>query len=189
MERAYKRRQYVVDRSFQANFILKFCLLVIMSSLLIGGTIFFLTQNSTTVAIENTQVVVKPTSDFILPILSVTVVIVSVFLALVVSVLTLFISHRIAGPVFRLRQEVDLLKEGDLVREFTIRSQDEVQALAKSLTIMSNTLRNKHIELKNRHSALEHYLEKKDFCVSSGDREQFCKMLKELDATLNYFKV
>ena len=58
-----KRRNYFIDKSFQTKFIIKFCMIVMVSSLLIGVFLFFLSRNLTTVAIENARVIVKSTSD------------------------------------------------------------------------------------------------------------------------------
>jgi len=75
--RHYHRKHYLIDKKFQLAFVMKFCAVVILASLAIGTFIFYMSRNSTTVAIENTRVFVKPTSDFILPQLVVTVILVS----------------------------------------------------------------------------------------------------------------
>ena len=76
--KGYSRKHYFIDKEFQTKFILRFCGVVVVSSLLIGILIFLLSQNSTTVAIENTQVRVKTTADFILPVLVQTIIVVSI---------------------------------------------------------------------------------------------------------------
>jgi nitrogen fixation/metabolism regulation signal transduction histidine kinase len=184
-----KRRQYFIDKDFQTKFILKFCAIVIISSLLIGGLIFLFSQNSTTVAIENTKVVVKRTADFILPVMIGTLLIVALFSALVVTAMTLLASHKIAGPLYRLKQEIDILKEADLTRSFNIRAKDQLQALAKSLNDMSDSLRKKHTELKKKCSTLISYLKEKNFRIQPEQKEEFSKMLQDIEDILNYFKV
>ena len=67
--------------------------------------------DSTTVVIENTRVIAKSTADFILPGLSLTVVIVAASTALVMLFLTLMITHRIAGPIYRFKKEIELYQE------------------------------------------------------------------------------
>jgi len=184
-----KRKQHFIDKSFQSKFILKFCAIVIISSLLIGGLMFLLSQDSTTVAIENTQVVVKRTADFILPIMVGTLLIVTLFSAATMIVITLLTSHKIAGPLYRLKQEIDTLKDADLTRNFNIRAKDQLQALAKSLNDMSDSLRSKHRDLKNKCSVLITYLKNKDFRIQPEQKEEFSKMLQEIEEVLNYFKV
>jgi methyl-accepting chemotaxis protein len=189
MGQEHKRRQYFIDPVFQSQFILKFCAVVIVASLLVGVVIFWLSQNSTTVAIENTRVLVKSTSDFLFPVLTITVLTVTVFTALVVLILTLLYSHRIAGPIFRLKREITLLKHGGMERNFTLRQQDQLQALAASLAEMSDTLRGKHLEINNKYHLLNQFLQNKDFPVSVEERKRLEALLEDLSETLNYFKV
>ena len=184
-----QRRKYLIDPSFQIKFILKFCAIVTASSLLLGGFVFLLTRGSTTVAIENTKVLVKPTSDFILPSLFLTVFIVSVFSAVVILFVALFITHKIVGPIFRLKREIELMKEGDMSRNFGLREKDQLQELAKSLSAMAGNFRYKHAELKNACHRVSQYLQERDFCVSHEDKEELNNMLREMDSALKYFKV
>jgi methyl-accepting chemotaxis protein len=188
-KKGYSRRNYFIDKQFQGKFIMKFCALVVVSSLLIAALIFVLSQNSTTVAIENTKVQVKTTSDFILPVLIQTVIIVSIFTALAVIILTLFISHQISGPLFRLKREIDKLKDGDLGRNFNIRSSDQLQALSKSLNDMCISLRQKYVDVKDRCLELKEFLEDKKVTLSVDDRRKATKILKEIDSALKNFKI
>ena len=187
-KKGYDRRYYFIDKDFQTKFILKFCAVVAVSSIIIGGLIFMLSKGSTTVAIENTRVQVKSTSDFILPVLIQTVVVVSIFSALVVGVLTLLFSHKISGPLFRLKREIDTLKDGDLGRNFNIRASDQLQALSKSLSDMSVTMRQRYVEVKDKCKNLKGLLEQKKFSLSDDDKKHVAKVLDEIDTVLKRFK-
>jgi methyl-accepting chemotaxis protein len=184
-----KRRKYIVDPKFQRAFILKFTGVVIIASLLIGFAIVFFLRDSTTVAIENTKVVVKGTSDFILPVVIITLLTVTLISAFAVFGITLLASNRIAGPLFRLKKDIDSLKNGDLTGAFNVREKDELKDLAKSLGSMCLTLRQKHSELKTRSDSLKNYLKDKNFNLSGEDWPAFSKKLEEIGEILNYFKV
>ncbi len=183
-----KRRNYFIDKSFQLRFILKFCIIVAASSVLIGFLIFFLANASTTVAIENTKVTVKSTSDFILPVIVYTLLIVSVFSAVAVSIVTLLVSHKIAGPLYRLKNQIEALKDGNLGINFNIREKDQLQLLAKTLNGMCVSLKQKYSELKDKYKDLNHYLGKKNFCVSEDDKQEIARILEDIDKALNFFK-
>ena len=189
MAKGHKRRQYFIDRNFQAKFIIKFCAVVILFSLLAGGVLFLLSQNSTTVAIENTRVQVKRTSDFMLPLLIQTLLIAVIFSALATIYITLRTSHKISGPLYRLKREIDSLKDADLTCNFNIRTKDQLQALAKSLSEMSESLRQKHIELKKSCATLKDFLEKQNFSIPPEQREEFSGLLEKTEGILNSFKV
>ncbi|MFH1782230.1 MAG: methyl-accepting chemotaxis protein [Candidatus Omnitrophota bacterium] len=183
------RRQYLIDKPFQVKFILKFCVVVLVSSILVGSLIFFLFQNSTTVAIENTKVVVKSTSDFILPLVAIILLVVTIVAAFVVLIMTLLMSHKISGPLFRMKREIDFLKEGDLNRNFSIRNKDQLQGLSKSLNEMCGSLKAKQTELKKKTDVLKSYLENKNFYIKKEEKDEFVNLLNELESIVNYFKI
>lgn len=189
MKHEHKRRQMFVDHTFQKRFIFKFCLIVVLSSFLVGGLLYFFTRNSTTVTIENTKVIAKSTADFLLPSLLWTVLVVSLFSAIAVLVISMIASHKIAGPIFRMKKEIDALKKGDLTRNFSIRNQDQFQALAASLMELSSILRVEHIELKSRYQGLQRFLQEKKFEVTGKDKEQLQVMLDTIHDTFKHFKV
>ncbi len=184
-----KRRQYFIEPSFQFKFIMKFCVIVLVSSLLTGAVLFHIFQGSTTVAIENTKIVVKSTADFIFPGLLATLALVAGCSALVAAILSLVSSHKISGPIFRIQREIELVRQGDLRRKFVIRSTDQMQELARSLNTMTNSLREKHLEIGGQCRSLTNFLEEKNFNSSQEDRAKLHQMLKELYEILHYFKV
>ncbi|MBU0469822.1 MAG: hypothetical protein KKD07_09285 [Candidatus Omnitrophica bacterium] len=188
MDKRTLRKNYFIDRSFQAGFILKFCAIVIISSLFIAGLTFVFSRGSTTVAIENTKVQVKQTQDFIFPIVARVLLIVSIFSAASVGAVSLFVSHKISGPLFRIKREVDVLCEGDLKRDFNLRGDDQLQELAKSLNVMSKYLRKNHNLLKSRMSDLKAYLEKKKYVLSAEDKEPVSLIVEEISAELDKIK-
>jgi len=185
MEKEYiRRRNYFIDKGFQTRFIIKFCVIVIVASLLVGFLVIYLCRDSTSVTIENTRVLVKQMSDFMFPIIFQTLIIVTVFSALSVIVLTLFTSHKIAGPLYRIKKEIELLKEGNLSPNFKIRKTDQLRELANSLSDLADVLREKHKSLKDKLLQLKDTLN-----APQIDRGDIKAKLQELEDILNYFKV
>ena len=189
MKGSAKRRNYFIDKKFQLDFVFKFCLIVVVSSLLIGGILLGLSQNSTTVAIVDTKVVVKNTADFIYPLAVQTIVLVTIFSSLAVLVLTILMSHRIAGPLYRMRKEIEGLKEGDLCRNFTIRTKYQLQGLAQSLSDMSAVLKRRQTEIREKSYKIRLYLRQKESLISGEERKELEFLLSEMDKALEYFKV
>jgi len=189
MKEKFRRRNYFIDKTFQTKFMIKFCIIVIISSLLVIGLLFFLSKDSTTVAIENTEVVVKRTADFILPMVIQTVLFTFLFSATAVLALTMIVSHKMAGPLFRLKREIDILKEGDFRRNFNIRGDDQLQKLAKSLDEMCIFLRGRHSNLKKNYQELKLFLESKNHSLSDKDKGEIIKILQAVGEGLNEFKV
>lgn len=175
-----QRKQYFVERGFQAKFILKFCVIVIIATAVIGSLLFLLTKDSTTVAIENTKVMVKNTSDFLLPMIITTFVLVTIFSALSVGILSLFISHKIAGPLYRLKKEIEKVKGGDLTGSFRIRTGDQFKPLAQALEEMGCSVKEKIKILKEGFDSIYPRLDRS----SLGDEE-----IAKIKGVLDSFKI
>jgi methyl-accepting chemotaxis protein len=183
-----KRKKYLVDKSFQLRFIYKFCGIVVISSVAIGVLIFYFCGNSTTVAIENTKVFVKPTSDFILPVVVLTLLIVSFFSSAVIFFTALIATHRISGPLYRLRKDIDLLKSGNLKANFLVREKDELKDVARSLCGLNTAWRQTIEELKNKAGALNSLVKARGHGAVE-DKEHIAALVKEINEILDYFKV
>ena len=66
---------------------------------------------------------------------------------LIIALFSITISHKIAGPIYRLEKDVkELGIDGDLTRVFGLRKRDEMQELAEALNIMVSSLRMKYID-------------------------------------------
>lgn len=136
-----KRRNYFIDKSFQANFIVKFCLLVMLGGALTIGALYYLGMRSTTVSIVNSRVIVKSTSDFLLPVLIQTVAVVVVIVGAATVFLTLFVSHKIAGPLYRLKKSMQELAEGNLTSDIKLRKNDQLRDIADTFNQMVDKLK------------------------------------------------
>lgn len=136
-----RRRNYFIERSFQARFILKFCMLVALGSLLTIGILYFIGMRSTTVAIVNSRVVVKSTADFLLPVLIQTVLVVMVLVSIAAIIVTLFVSHKIAGPLYRLKKAMHSLGEGNFSIEIKLRKLDQLKDIAEAFNAMARKLK------------------------------------------------
>jgi len=189
---AYKRRIYFIDKKFQTKFILKFCALVAIGGLLTIGIIYFLAMQSTTVSILNSRVAVRTTADFILPILAQTVVIVVVIIGLAAIMITLFFSHKIAGPLYRFKKVMEMLEKGDFSSGFKLRRLDQLQDLADTFNSMIARITSELVALKNNFYALKEKLNN----ISENEvvehkrayLNELKKISEELNRIINYFK-
>ncbi|MEW6556499.1 MAG: methyl-accepting chemotaxis protein [Elusimicrobiota bacterium] len=66
-----------------------------------------------------------------------------VFMVLV-AFISVYFSHRIAGPIYRLEKDLfRMIEESDLTRQFRLREKDELKELADALNTMTANLRTK----------------------------------------------
>jgi methyl-accepting chemotaxis protein len=144
----YKRRRIrIVRMKFQMDFILKFCAIIILAALIIAAIVYALSISSTTTVFENSRLTVKSTADFILPLLILSSLAAIIGAGAVTIIVTLFISHRIAGPLYRLEKDIAEVNNGNLTVEIHVRKKDELQELARSLNQMLKSIRSTLSEL------------------------------------------
>ena len=183
------RRNYFIDKQFQTKFIVKFCLINIAASLLIGLLIYFLNRQTNTVAFENLKVVVKSTADFIQPILLMVIVIVTLFVALSTIVIVLFTSHRISGPLYRLTEEFKKIRAKDLSHPIRIRTTDQLQRFASECEAMRAEYQQAIHQAKKSwqsiRSALQH---SKDSIKNADQRRELEQDIEALTSEFEQFK-
>ena len=184
-----RRSNYFIDKSFQTQFILKFCLLNILASLLTGVLIYVFNRQTKTVAFENLEIVVKSTSDFILPILLEILVVVSILVGGATIGVILFMSHKIAGPLYRLTLELEKMKAGNLSSPISIRAKDQLQKVACEFEQMRVGLRGSVDLLRRYWSAIRSpLLAFKETIKDENQRKSLEANMGEMDTELARFK-
>lgn len=153
-QQKYKRRIYIIDPDFQYRMIRNSCLvgtaIIIMSLLflvivhhLYGDVqMMIITQpDPFSSAPISAPPPPEPTSLFNLlwPVMAVSVGITLVFLFFYVTIA----SHRMAGPVFRIRRVLREMAEGDISGEVRLRKKDEFKHLAEEVDNLKSVLREK----------------------------------------------
>lgn len=139
----YRRRHFFVKKEYQFKFILKFCLIVLAGSFISTGLIFFFSQGTLTSSFENSRLVVKNTAMAILPAIVYTNIITLLMISVATIVAVLFISHKIAGPMFRFEKELKEIGDGDLTKTIRLRKDDQIKDMAERLNEMTADLRQK----------------------------------------------
>ncbi|PKN12211.1 MAG: hypothetical protein CVU69_08440 [Deltaproteobacteria bacterium HGW-Deltaproteobacteria-4] len=103
---------------------------------------------------------------------------------LVFSILSIFLTHKIAGPVYRLKHALTELINGNLDIRIRLRKWDDLQELAEQFNFFSDDLRSYVISLKKDHERLSSYVDqleqeiyKKD--LSTEARQDIIEKLQE----------
>ena len=179
-----RRRSYYIKKGFQRNFILKFCALVILGALISGAIVYVMSSSTVTTTFENSRLTIKSTADFILPALFLSSAIAVALIGITTIIITLFTSHKIAGPLYRMEKDVSEVASGNLGMNFRLRSTDELKPLAVSLDIMVH-------ELKARVEALKTGVSELDTLIGqsgAGKSAEVLNKLKEVESVLDKFR-
>ena len=184
-----RRRNYFIDRKFQSQFIMKFCLIIIIASLMIGGLTYYFNRQTTTVAFENLKVVVKSTADFILPTVLYILGIVTVLVGIATIAVTLFTSHKIAGPIYRLKIELEKMKNKDLSSAVYLRADDQLKKVAFELDEMRIGFKNSFNILKENWNTIKTNLQRsKKEMKDEKEEKRMENSIKSIDSELAGFK-
>ena len=126
----YQRRNFYIEKEFQRAFIIRFCLLMALGSLLTMVLVYWLARHSTTVAISNGHVAVHSAADYLLPLMGQTVLIQLMVTSFATIGMTMMISHKIGGPLYRLKVMLGGLGNGDLTTPMRLRQGDQLKSIA-----------------------------------------------------------
>jgi methyl-accepting chemotaxis protein len=136
-------RRYFIGKSFQSKLIMKAFLLTIASEILFCCAVYFALrkdiQGGFPAALETVR-----SFRFSLPFaigLSETAVL--PLLALGIAVIGLLMSHKLAGPLWKVENTARMVAEGDLSCNLTLREKDEAQEFARQVNGMVKGLRQK----------------------------------------------
>lgn len=188
----YRRANYFIDKKFQTKFIAKFSLLVLAGGLVTIALLYFLGLESKTVAILNSRVVAMTTSDFILPLLIQTVITVTIIVGITAGILTLLVSHKISGPLYRFKKVMQELEQGNFSSQFYIRSADQFHGLADEINSMIRNTKQEISVLKSKVISLRQKMEGlNENDLPENKRPSLMELKRiteELDKALRYFK-
>ena len=135
-EKPYQRKQYLVDRAYQLSFVTKAFMMVftvaVLSSLL---AISLLWTNMYRPDLEMQ-------SNLIAAFIAVaTTLLIELLIAIpIVYILGIRQSHRIVGPMNRLKQTLTAIASGDFSQRITLRQGDALEDLAKVINQMADQL-------------------------------------------------
>ena len=177
-----RRKNYYIKKEFQRNFILKFCLIVLIGSGISGVIIYLMSKATVTTSFENLRLVIKSTADYILPAVFFSSLIVIIVTGAATIFITLFTSHRIAGPLYRIEKDIQEVAAGNLKQEFNLRQGDEIKPIAEGLNIMTHFLRDEVSLLKKNITELE------SLSATSAAPQEIGEKIKEIKISMEKLK-
>jgi methyl-accepting chemotaxis protein len=183
-----RRKKYYVDPEFQKKFIIKFCLLVILGTVISGAIITLMSQGTVTTVFENSRLKIKSTADFIMPAVFWSSLVVIILVGLATIIVTLYASHKISGPLYRLDTDLKKVIAGDFQVKFGLRRYDQLQALAATMDEAVGVMRDALADLKDSIRQLESSFEESEKSQDPGARKEAMEKLRAVSATLSRFR-
>ncbi|MBU1342554.1 MAG: methyl-accepting chemotaxis protein [Proteobacteria bacterium] len=178
----YKRRNYFINKEFQGRYIFNYFLLVTIGSLLFIGIFSFFSSNTLSIAYDNYQLQLGVTPGILFKKILSTQWLFIVLGGGAVIIMTLLLTHRVAGPFYRFEKTLDAMVEGDISHKIVLRQKDEGKDLAQKVNAFNFILGDKLslIESFNSSIAVTSLQLKKALEDSGQDVEAFIPFLNEI---------
>lgn len=154
-QRPYRRRTVYIQKAFQRRFILKFCVIAVCAMVLASLLVYFFSKNTLTATYRYHHLALQRTGEAILPSLLITNLLVLLALLAATIAVTLYVSHKIAGPLYRMRKSLEDIGSGDLSVSIKLRAHDEFVDFAETLNVTIENLRDRVFQIQQEIDGLK----------------------------------
>ena len=135
---AYKRKQYLVAKKFQLKYVGLILLLMFLTAAMCSYVVYYTAMILMGEKLAN----VYPQGRLISIVKSVNfrILLSVIFITPFVAVIGIFLSHRIAGPIFRMEKFLYDMASGNLASRITLRQNDELTTLANGINNLAESM-------------------------------------------------
>jgi methyl-accepting chemotaxis protein len=189
-QRTWKRRNYFIKQDFQGRFILRFFLTILLSAVVFTIILSIFSAHTITITYRDSFLRIEKTPKALFYEILRAHGLYIFLIGLGISVLSLFLSHRIAGPLYRFERSVEEITKGNLTFRIRLRKKDEAQELANSMNRMIEELSSRISLIKGIAEELSIYIG--EIREGSDDRQKesihkISESLERLKKALSYF--
>ncbi len=181
------RKNYFVKPGFQTKLTVIILLIVVIVANIVGGVIYGLLSGSTIIDQISKAFEIDNYRDLLLPV----ILFAELVAIIIVTFIGVFVSHTMAGPVYRFEKVLDDVAGGELDSHFNLRTSDEFQDLAASINNLIGTLNSKVAEIKVYSNNITNLMNEIDSpkAMTIYDIENIKNTIQKLSASINYFKM
>ena len=140
------RGRYFIKKTFQVKIILQFIAILAFEGIISGVVLYFFASNELETKLYQAHLSIINTLDILLPIIIITSISVVVLLSFITIYTVLYLSHRIAGPLYKFEKITDEIGDGNLNISVQLRQKDELLPLK---TAFENMIENLQIKIRN----------------------------------------
>ena len=173
----YKRRNFFIDREFQGRTMFKAFLGVLLGCVLLALLIALFSANTLSVTYDNYHLSLGTTPKLLLSRILNAGWLFILLAGVLVSLLTLFLSHRVAGPFYRLEKTMTAMVAKDLSDRVNLRKKDEGKGLAGKINELARTLQDTVLEMRGEAEAIRK-------SCNGGTEAQLQEILRHSDRLL-----
>lgn len=153
-----------ISHRFKRNFVIKFCLIVVLGAVLSGSGLYLLASKTLTTTFVAGRLRIISTADFILPAVLLCCLLLIVFIGILTILVTLFDYQKGNKLLIQIKNELDKATQGNLRVNLKFRRKnDEFIILAQSADLLIQSFKN--IIIDSRHDVAElesHFIQYKN---------------------------
>jgi methyl-accepting chemotaxis protein len=194
----FRRKNYFIKKGFQLSFSGKFLVLIVVEALLAIGLFVYLARGTMTTGYLGSNFTIARTSDFFLPTLFLANLAVIGVIGVMGVLVLIWVSHRIAGPLYRFEHILAEVGGGDLTQRYKLRDKDQLTELAEGMTQFTDSMDGKLGDIKTKVREISKQVSGIQSAVTAGrppDQREMENLMsgvsqniQELEEVLNYFK-
>lgn len=191
----FRRRNYFIKKGFQARFILRFILVIFLGIIVSSGIVYYLTSKKIEEAYYRSHIKIASTGEIVYPILFTANIITVGIIIVITIIITLLISHKIAGPLYRIEKSIHEIGEGNLSFKIYLRAKDELITLAEIFNNMMAKLKGKIEKIQEAANYMDStvnqwaIVKKLDKKALSKDVTAIRKRVNEIEKVIATFKL
>lgn len=171
MNKPYKRRNYLINKEMQGRHVLVYFTMVILGTALFSLLFGLFTSSTLSISYDNYTLQVGTTPKVLFLKFFTAQWLFILVGGLTVTVIAVFLSHRVAGPLYKLERSVDAMTHGDFATTIFLRRKDEGQALAAKLNQLGLMLSARILEMRHLNKRLEQHLHELTASAACGEKE------------------
>lgn len=148
MKRRWRRRNYFIKKELQGRYIFNFFIFVIAGSILFSLIFSYLSFNTLTVVYKdyNLQIGKTPLILFKEILSAHWIFIFTIGISIVI--ISMFLTHRFAGPMYRFEKSVEEMINGNFNFEIRLRKRDEGKELAEKMNQLIDLISSRFKEMR-----------------------------------------
>jgi len=166
MNPKFKRTQYLVSGRFQGKFVGLILLLTFLTAALCSYVVYYTSMISFGEKLANIYPQGRLVS--VINIINMRIVITMLLVTPLVALIGIYLSHKIAGPIFRMERFMSDMASGNLTGKLVLREGDELLTLADGINRLTESMKTTMINEKSGLIKLEKELANlKSMAISS----------------------
>lgn len=148
MAKAQRRKNYFVKKKFQADFFLKFALLLALEAILIYALFMYVSRSTLTAAYRGMDFTIQRTNQYFLTDLTAIILIAGAAIAIMAAFIFMYLSHRIGGALYRFEITLEDAKDGNFAQRVKLRKNDELHDLNHRFNLFLETMDRRIADIK-----------------------------------------